>query len=1260
MEKNGKNGRCGCSGGNPEPNDHDAHEKPVADRPVVRRLNTSHEKELVEILVHKDGTQPARVLVAAEEATLELITKLRAELPDLPRLAIDGGKGAVDIRLEDRTGMHVKRGTVMLEGPDGVVPVNIDANTRRFRIGGLTPGRYALRASSAQYGRRNTYVEVRKSDVTRTVIALDGKGTAGSADLNFIVRGVTSDMVHVRITDKVTGREVYNERQPVKDGRVHLSSISFGDLHFNITDDTGATSCYDTDVSDSGLIPPFEVELDPRLVVGPDPGPDPIDDPFFGMSRQFSGLTRILPGLGINSLSELASVEGEDLMHRARNLKGSFGLAIPNPVFGAAILEARAHAGAVKASGPQQILTPLAGGAAYQRSFLPAAVGVAEFTVNLAKSQTAELLITTSAGEERHKLHGTQTITTQITRNDVEGERPISMRLINTSDSAGTFEVAARFPASEFGVSTIFNLPNTRDNITGVYQAWAAANPGVDPTIVDTSLDPENIRGWIEQARTFFAHTGVCSINDLGKFRMDPMGVLHGGAYIAPRKPPMSISSVAVLEHYAFSEIINSSIVYYRPNDTLHDTAIVMAGAWDIRGQSVVIGQEVRELVVIAGSILHDGGSSITWEHPALPTAFSYVPSKAANGSNGSVAGERGHDGEPGDPDPHPARNGGGDANTPAPVVTLYLLDATNNLPTILLRGQDGGVGGQGEDGGNGGNGSQGEHADSHFFSGCCREVGFGGDGGNGGNAGGGGRGGRGGQGGRMTLLTTDASIAVLAGDPPTVDINPGDGGPGGNPGSPGTPGTGGPAGSADCELWCDDHDERHGNDGSAGADGINGRTGDTGSPPLTDSLQIYPITLDQWNAAFNNPHILQMSPIDVEPGEAVTITGQNFMPGNDKVFFDGLLQGDATATVSSSTSATFTVPMDADGGIHPVLIRPTGVTSRRSNRVMVRVIPVLDAIAAGTRWTESQTPSLTGLAFASGCKVIAEDWAVAGHPAVNITVTSNTRTNIDLQIPPAPLSNLRGVRRIRVRNPDGGTSRAERTVRISDTIVVPVAAFRVLGTTPGIGTSRSAADISSLFTEASGHSINVPWAAARISFQLAQPVVTINVADDNANIWPLQVIATDQAAFAAAPGVLGALNIFFVRDVQIATAYSYFGGGPIICGDNAGDLSIEHLEAIAAHEAGHSLCLRHVCDGAGEGPGTFFNRTCQGGDDGFLMFPFWNTQTALNIPAGQVNAARFGATHLEEGKTTVLSLASIFQTNVPAALPVCQTADAE
>jgi hypothetical protein len=59
-------------------------------------------------------------------------------------------------------------------------------------------------------------------------------------------------------------------------------------------------------------------------------------------------------------------------------------------------------------------------------------------------------------------------------------------------------------------------------------------------------------------------------------------------------------------------------------------------------------------------------------------------------------------------------------------------------------------------------------------------------------------------------------------------------------------------------------------------------------------------------------------------------------------------------------------------------------------------------------------------------------------------------------------------------------------------------------------------------------------------------------------------------------------------------------------------------------------------------------------------MYPFWNTQTGLGIPTGQVDAARIGATHLEEGKTTTLPLATMLQNGLPPAIPLCQAVDTE
>jgi hypothetical protein len=170
--------------------------------------------------------------------------------------------------------------------------------------------------------------------------------------------------------------------------------------------------------------------------------------------------------------------------------------------------------------------------------------------------------------------------------------------------------------------------------------------------------------------------------------------------------------------------------------------------------------------------------------------------------------------------------------------------------------------------------------------------------------------------------------------------------------------------------------------------------------------------------------------------------------------------------------------------------------------------------------------------------------------------------------------------------------------------------------------------------------SISIPWGAADIVFRLAQPVATITVDDAKATIWPIQG-PDDPTLYANAPGVDGLMNFFFFRDVEIATAYAYFGGGPLFIGDEGSNvLGTVDWQHVVAHEVGHSFCLRHICDG-GEGSGTFFNRACGDGDKHFLMYPFWPSGNDLD--PGQVAPARIGASNFEDGKMASLPATSLF-----------------
>jgi hypothetical protein len=458
--------------------------------------------------------------------------------------------------------------------------------------------------------------------------------------------------------------------------------------------------------------------------------------------------------------------------------------------------------------------------------------------------------------------------------------------------------------------------------------------------------------------------------------------------------------------------------------------------------------------------------------------------------------------------------------------------------------------------------------------------------------------------------------------------------------------------------MWCDEHPERHGSTGANGAPGLDGVPGEEGPWSFMDAFQILPITEEQWYQEFNQPHILFLLNYWPEPEQTVAIGGQNFDPSIDRVYFDGVDVG----PVESTMTASFVVPTTSEGGWHPIVIRGKGGKSspkgseRRSNKVMALVIPRLDAIPECAlndngeiigRWVEHQSVTLTGLAFRPGLKVLAEDWSGTTPISYSLPVDNVKRTSIDLTIPGAPLGDVRGVRRIVVQNPDNGKSRDERVARISDTIVVRCAAFRVIGPDPSFFEPfLSTSEIASLFAEDGPLSLSVyPWSQARIVFKLVQPVKEV-VGDDNnsAATWPSDPDddvqrALDLQFFHDRGGVPGALNFFFFYDVEKATAYAWKGTGLIFIGTTDGQAVPDavDIQQIVAHEAGHAMCLDHVCPNAGEEPeDTLFGRECIGADNQNLMYPYWDTSDGMGLTEAEVDTARIGATHFEDGKTSL------------------------
>ena len=74
---------------------------------------------------------------------------------------------------------------------------------------------------------------------------------------------------------------------------------------------------------------------------------------------------------------------------------------------------------------------------------------------------------------------------------------------------------------------------------------------------------------------------------------------------------------------------------------------------------------------------------------------------------------------------------------------------------------------------------------------------------------------------------------------------------------------------------------------------------------------------------------------------------------------------------------------------------------------------------------------------------------------------------------------------------------------------------------------------------------------------------------------------------------------------------------------------------------------------------GGCFNRECDEDDDAhFLMYPAWNVSDGMDLHPGQIDPARLGATHFEDGKTAAVPATSLFQGN--NTIPQCAAADTQ
>ncbi len=321
----------------------------------------------------------------------------------------------------------------------------------------------------------------------------------------------------------------------------------------------------------------------------------------------------------MTSLDELAGLEGEDLLHRVRRSPDLVEGRLDSPLLGRAVDEARQLLGLAPTSGIRTHDFDLDQGAALTRSFLPRSGGVAEFSLDVPADAELDVVLRHGRRVERHRLSGHSAISFPVDTELARAGEAVQLTVRSTSGTVVTGQITSEFPLSKTIAGVIAHVRSTRDDIESVLQALSTANPGLSATVPDWVLYPENARTWLDLARTYLATAGVCSISDLGKLRLNPAPVLRTGLYVAPLAPPPSPAVVTAVDNWAFSGILGGTVLYYVPNDTLHDMAFVLAGEWDIRGQTIVIGREIRELVVIVKSIRHDAGSRITWEQPPRP-----------------------------------------------------------------------------------------------------------------------------------------------------------------------------------------------------------------------------------------------------------------------------------------------------------------------------------------------------------------------------------------------------------------------------------------------------------------------------------------------------------------------------------------------------------------------------------------------------------------------------------------------------------------